>query len=103
MTADTGSRSRSRFSLLLRAYARLMVGMRWIVLAGWVAGAVVVFMRLPAIGNNGEDLSQLVSTNDPAVQTELRSADKFGYSLLSRVAIVQYNAHGLAAPVMARA
>jgi putative drug exporter of the RND superfamily len=103
VTADTVNRSRSRFSLLLRAYARLIVGLRWIVLACWVAGAVVVLMRLPAIGNNGEDLSQLVSTNNPAVQTELRSADKFGYSLLSRVAIVQYNAHGLPAPVMARA
>ncbi|HEY7175568.1 MAG TPA: MMPL family transporter, partial [Micromonosporaceae bacterium] len=33
----------------------------------------------------------------------MRSADLFGYSLLSRVAIVQYNAHGLPAPVMARA
>ena len=102
MTADTVSRGRWRFSLLLRAYARLMVGLRWIVVAGWVAGAVLVLM-LPPIGSNGEDLSQLVSTNNPAVQAELRSAEKFGYPLLSRVAVVQYNVHGLAAPVTARA
>ena len=102
MTADTVSRSRWRFSLLLRAYARVMVGLRWIVLAGWVAGAVWVVM-LPPIGSNGEDLSQLVSANNPAVQAELRSADRFGYPLLSRVAIVQYNVHGLPAPVTARA
>src|SRR5215813_6139766 len=102
MAADTASRSQSRFSLWLRAYARLMVGLRWIVLAGWVVGAVLV-LRLPTIGNSGEDLSQLVSKNNPAVQTEMRSADLFGYSLLSRVAIVQYNAHGLPASVMTRA
>ncbi|HEY7175569.1 MAG TPA: hypothetical protein VH442_11685 [Micromonosporaceae bacterium] len=68
MSADTASRSQSRFSLWLRAYARLMVGLRWIVVACWVAGAVLV-LRLPAIGNSGEDLSQLVSKNNPAVQT----------------------------------
>ncbi|HEY7176732.1 MAG TPA: MMPL family transporter, partial [Micromonosporaceae bacterium] len=102
MTADTASRSQSRFSLWLRAYARVMVGLRWIVVAGWVVGAVLV-LRLPTIGNSGEDLSQLVSKNNPAVQTEMRSADLFGYSLLSRVAIVQYNAHGLPTSVMARA
>jgi putative drug exporter of the RND superfamily len=102
MTADTVSRSRWRFSLVLRAYARLVVGLRWIVVAGWIAGAVLV-LTLPPIGSNGEDLSQLVSTNNPAVQAELRSADRFGFPLLSRVAVVQYNVHGLPAPVTARA
>ena len=43
MTADTGSPSRSRFSLLLRAYARLMVGLRWIVVAGWIVGAGIEY------------------------------------------------------------
>ncbi len=102
MSADTVGRGRRRFSLLLRAYARVMVGLRWIVVAGWVVGAVLI-LRLPPIGSQGEDLSQLVSANNPAVQAELRSAERFGYPLLSRVAIVQYNVHGLSAPVTARA
>jgi RND superfamily putative drug exporter len=58
-------------------------------------GASLAF--LPTIGQGGNDLNQLVSANNPAVQSELRSFEKFGFPLLSRVAVVQRNPDGLSA------
>jgi RND superfamily putative drug exporter len=102
MTPDVDTRSRWHPSRALDRYARFLVGLRWFVLAGWIAGAAAV-LSLPAIGQGGQDLSQLVSADNPAVQSEVRSFDKFGVPLLSRVAVVQYNARGLPADVLARA
>ena len=95
--------SRWRPSLLLEWYARVLVGMRWIVVAFWlvVTGAAVLY--LPAVGQHGEDLSQLVAAGNPAVQSEVRSFEEFGFPLLSRIAIVQRNPDGLPMDVQARA
>src|SRR5215475_235916 len=102
MTRELDPRSRWRPSWVLELYARVLVGLRWFVLLFWlvVAGAA---LTLPALGNRGEDLSQLVSAHNPAVQTEIRSSEKFGLPLLSRVAVVQHNAHGIPADVVNRA
>src|ERR1043166_5706509 len=102
MTAELDPRSRWRPSRLLAGYAHLLVGLRWIIVVFWIVAAGAV-LSIPAIGNSGQDLSQLVSADNPAVQSEVRSADKFGFPLLSRVAIVQYDARGLPADVQARA
>lgn len=88
-------RSRWRPSLLPRAYATLVVALRWLVVGGWAAAAVASVIYLPAVGQGGSDLEQLVSTDNPAIRSELRSFDKFGFPLLSRVAVVQRNPQGL--------
>lgn len=81
--------------MLPRAYATLVVALRWLVVGGWAAAAVASVVYLPAVGQGGSDLEQLVSTDNPAIRSELRSFDKFGFPLLSRVAVVQRNPQGL--------
>ncbi|MFI5915175.1 MMPL family transporter [Dactylosporangium sp. NPDC051541] len=94
---DEGIETRGRWrpSLLPRAYAALVVGLRWLVVAGWAAAAIASVLYLPAVGQGGSDLEQLVSKDNPAINSELRSFDKFGFPLLSRVAVVQRDPRGL--------
>src|SRR5205814_1207038 len=66
-------RSRWRPSLLLRAYAGLVVLLRWPIVLGWLAAAAASVVYLPAVGQGGSDLEQLVSANNPAVASEARS------------------------------
>src|SRR4051794_20508684 len=89
MSEDATPRSRWRPSRLLAWYARWIVRLRWLVVAFWVValGATVVY--LPVAGQGGQDLSELVSADNPAVQSEIQSFQKFGFPLLSRVAVVQ--------------
>ncbi|NUT22750.1 MAG: MMPL family transporter [Hamadaea sp.] len=87
----------------MKIYAWVVVGLRWVVVAFWVVAAIAAVRFLPAVGQGGEDLSQLVSAGNPAVQSELRSYDKFGFPLLSRVAVVQRDPEGLPLDVQAKA
>lgn len=103
MTEQPVPRSRWYPSFWLRWYARWIVRLRWIVVAFWLAamGASVAF--LPSISYGGNDLNQLVSANNPALQSELRSFEKFGFPLLSRVAVVQRDPQGLSMATQAEA
>jgi putative drug exporter of the RND superfamily len=103
VTEQPDAYSRWRPSLLLESYARLLVGLRWIVVAFWLAATAAAVMYLPSIGQGGEDLSELVSVGNPAVRSEVTSYDKFGFPLLSRVAVVQRNSKGLPTEVQTRA
>ncbi|MFD0581162.1 MMPL family transporter [Dactylosporangium darangshiense] len=94
---------RWRPSLLLRGYARLLVLLRWPVVLGWLAAAAASVVYLPAVGQGGSDLEQLVSAGNPAVASEVRSYARFGFPLLSRVAVVQRRADGLPQEVQRRA
>lgn len=95
VTEEPASRSRWRPSMLLTWYARCVVWLRWWVIAFWVAAVAAAVLYLPAVGQGGSDLGQLVATDNPSVQSEIRSFDKFGFPLLSRVAVVQRNPNGL--------
>jgi len=87
----------------LAMYARVLVRLRWLVVAFWLAATAAAVMLLPSVGYRGEDLSQLVSNDNPAVQSEVRSFEKFGFPLLSRVAVVQRNPHGLPLDIQTKA
>src|SRR5689334_14468730 len=76
-------------------YAGVVVALRWPIVAAWVAAAVASVLYLPAVGQGGSDLQSLVSADNPAVRSEVRSLQKFGFPLLSRVAVVQRNPAGL--------
>lgn len=86
-----------------RWYAWTIVRLRWFVVAFWLVVAAASVLYLPGIGQGGNDLSQLVSSESPAVQSEVRSFDKFGFPLLSRVSVVQRDPNGLSTAVQARA
>jgi RND superfamily putative drug exporter len=95
MSDEIAPRPRWRPSSALGWYARLTVRLRWFVVAFWAAAAAASVLYLPAIGQGGQDLNELVSANNPAIQSEIRSFDAFGFPLLSRVAVVQRNPDGL--------
>ncbi|GAB4058195.1 hypothetical protein GCM10028775_64550 [Catellatospora paridis] len=96
-------RSRWRPSRLLEYYAISVVWLRWVVVALWVAAVAASVLYLPAIGHGGSDLGQLVSADNAAVRSEIRSFEKFGFPLLSRVSVVQRNPDGLPLSVQAEA
>jgi RND superfamily putative drug exporter len=103
MSNDTVPRSRWRPTLLLQWYARAIVFLRWWVVAFWVVVAGWAIVTLPPIAQGGNDLNELVSSDNPAVQSELRSFNTFGFPLLSRVAIVQRNPQGFTTDMQAKA
>ncbi len=100
---DMVTRSRWRPSWWLRAYARLIVMLRWPVVAFWVVVTAAAMIYLPPVGQGGSDLEQLISTDNVAIQSELRSFEKFGFPLLSRVAVVQRRPEGLSTQVQLEA
>ncbi|WP_238008470.1 MMPL family transporter [Dactylosporangium sp. AC04546] len=89
--------------MLLRAYARVVVFLRWPIVAAWAAAVAASLVYLPAAGQGGSDLEQLVATDNPAVRSELRSFERFGFPLLSRAAVVQRDPGGLSPQVQAEA
>ncbi|MDG6106351.1 MMPL family transporter [Dactylosporangium aurantiacum] len=100
---ETPPRSRWHPSLLLQWYARAVVWLRWLVVAFWVAAAAAVYTFVPAYGTGGNDLEQLISADNPAVRSELQSVQKFGFPVLSRVAVVQRNPAGLSTETQTKA
>lgn len=92
-----------RPSWLIGAYARWIVRMRWLVVGFWMAAVGAVVLHLPALGHAGTDLNDLVSADNPAVQSEVRSLEKFGFPVLSRVAVVQRDPGGLSRETQQRA
>ncbi|WP_144120189.1 MMPL family transporter [Catellatospora sichuanensis] len=97
------ARSRWRPSRLLEYYAISVVWLRWVVVALWAVAVAASVLYLPAIGHGGSDLGQLVSADNAAVRSEVRSFEKFGFPLLSRVSVVQRNPDGLPLSVQAEA
>jgi RND superfamily putative drug exporter len=84
-------------------YARWIVRLRWLVVAFWLVAVSAAVAFLPGIDGTGSDLSELVSSDNPAVQAEMDSIKTFGYPLISRVAVVQRDPNGLSLPTQARA
>lgn len=77
-----------------RGLARLVVGLRWLVVPAWAAAAVAAVIGLPGLGQ-GASLASLEPQHSEAVRTELRSAQLFGVPLITRVAVVQRDPDGL--------
>lgn len=84
-------------------YAAVVVWLRFVVAAAWVAGAVLVTLHLPSIGQAGAGgLGALVPHDAPALRAEARSLKLFGFPVLSRTIDVQRRADGLSAAAQAR-
>ncbi len=88
---------------LAQGYARLVVRLRWAVLAGWALLAVAAVLLPAPSGGGGGGLGGLVSADNPAIQAELRSYEAFGFPLLSRVTVVQRDPDGLSLEAQAGA
>jgi putative drug exporter of the RND superfamily len=76
--------------------ARLMVAARWPLLAAVLVVVGLALLRLPGVaGGSGAGIGDITSSENPALLTEVRSAQEFGFPLLSRTVLVQSDPSGL--------
>ncbi len=79
-----------------RAVSGLLVRLRWWVIGFWALAAFASLL-LPSLGDSQGrgDIRGLLPKDTPAVSTELRSVDLFGFPLSGRTVVVQRDPHGL--------
>jgi RND superfamily putative drug exporter len=83
--------------------ARVIARFRWLIIIGWIAGAVAATTQLPSIEDAQTGaLGELVPENADALQAEIRAAELFRFPLLSRTVVVQRDPGGLSAAAQAR-
>lgn len=83
---------------MTRALARLVVRLRFVLVTAWIAGAVAATLLLPALGESGASpLGGLVPNDAKAIQAREHSLELFTVPLLSEIAVVQRDPHGLGA------
>lgn len=81
-----------------RAFAWIVVRLRWLVIAAWIAAAVVATISLPALGTAGSvSLQGLVPEDAEAIETEERAARLFELPFSPHTVIVQRDPDGLSA------
>src|SRR4051795_4408304 len=85
------------------ALATGLVGARWLIVAGWVAGAVLALLLLPPLTTRSGGISDITSNDNPAIVAESRAAQAFGFPVLSRTMLVQHDPAGLPQPVVQKA
>ena len=84
-------------------WPRLLVRLRFAIVAAWLAAAAAVFVYLPSLAGAGStSLGGLVASDAEAVRAELRSLEAFPFPLLSRTFVVQRDAGGLSTGEQAR-
>ena len=78
-------------------YAAAVVRLRWAIVAGWALLVVALSLTLPTLEHSGGTggFRGLAEPDHPAIETEIRSFEKFGFPVLSRTAVVQRNPEGL--------
>ncbi len=87
-----------------RTYAGWIARRRWLVVAGWAVLLVAMGGLLPdAPGSLEGGVESIVSTDSAPIDTEVRSYQAFGFSLLSRTAVVQRAPAGMPVTAQARA
>ena len=84
------------------AYARLVIRLRWVVVAFWLAALAIGTVFLPSLGSSdSNDVASIIPLDSPAIRAELRSIEAFGFPLTSRTVVVQRDAAGLSPFVQA--
>ncbi len=96
--AGSGGHGPSRVT---RAYADLVVRLRFVIVAAW-AVVVVVLLGLPAAPSGGNRLEGFVPPGSSAVRTEVASVRAFGFPLISRTLLVQRDPGGMSPYAQAR-
>jgi RND superfamily putative drug exporter len=88
---------------VVRLFARLVVSLRWLVLAGWVAAAAASLLFLPGLGG-GQPLALggLVPDDAEAIRVGQRSAEFFRLPLTAETVVVQRDPDGLSTGAQAR-
>ena len=67
-----------------RAFSQIVVRLRWLVVAGWIVGAVAATLYLPSLQDaESSKLSDLVPEDAEAVETGRRSAELFDVPVIA--------------------
>ena len=104
MTADTPAPAPGRpGSRTAWAVATALVSLRWLIVVGWVVGAVAAAVLLPPLATRAGGISDITSTDNPAIVAETQAAQAFGFPVLSRVQLVQHDPAGLPDAVLDKA
>ena len=80
---------------MAKAFAYLVVGLRFPLILGWAAAVVAALLFLPPLPSSGDGLSDLIPAGSAAVHADADATRLFGYPLEAGVAIVQRDPHGL--------
>lgn len=87
-------RARAAVGAGARAYAALVVALRYVIVAGWVVAAVAATAYLPAL-TQSNGVAGLVPGDSPALSAEYTAARVFGAPLAAQAVVVQRAASGL--------
>src|SRR5579859_5351563 len=103
LVMPTPGQPKAAVGVLARGYAAVVVSLRLLIIAGWVAavGAAIVF--LPPLNPTTGGLSELIPPGSPAAHAEADASKLFGFPLDAAVAVVQRNPHGLPTATQVRA
>jgi putative drug exporter of the RND superfamily len=88
-------------SILARSYAFVVVSLRYLIVGGWAAAAVLAVIFLPPLSaTSSGGLSDLIPPGSTAAHAESDAARLFGFPIDASVAIVQRDPRGM--PVATR-
>jgi RND superfamily putative drug exporter len=86
-----------------RVFATIVVRLRWLVIAAWIAAAAAATLYLPSLQEaESIELSGLVPEDAEAVETGRRSAELFPVPVTAHTAVVQRDPEGLSTEAQAR-
>jgi RND superfamily putative drug exporter len=86
---------------LWRALARTIVWLRFLILAAWIAGAILATVQLPsAFEAEGSDAESLVPHSSQAIEVEEKAVKTFGEPLISRTMVVAARPQGFSAAAL---
>ena len=90
--------------VLVRLFARGVVGLRWALVPAWVAAAAASALFLPSLGS-GEPLALggLIPSDAPAIRVGQRETEVFRLPLTADTVVVQRDPGGLSREAQARA
>jgi putative drug exporter of the RND superfamily len=80
--------------MMARAFAAAVVGMRWLIVLGWMAAVAFAVLRLPALPSSG-GLSNLIPAGSAAAHAEADATRLFGFPLDPGVAVVERDPGGM--------
>jgi RND superfamily putative drug exporter len=71
--------------------ARLIVALRFLIVAAWIAGAIWVSFSLPSVfGSEANDLGSLLPSDSQAIKVEEKGVEVFGLPVLSRTMVIAH-------------
>jgi putative drug exporter of the RND superfamily len=80
----------------MRAFARLLIGLRAVIPVLWIGTAVVATLALPALGSAGSaPLDDLVAQGGRAERQQQYATERFGFPLFTDTAVVARDGDGL--------